>query len=290
MAEFPHMPLSTDAYLADTKHLRPIEHGVYLMLLMVAWRMPSTPRLPNDDRLLARYAGVNRSTWVSMRATIMAFWQLGDDGFWTQKKQVKVHQHVQKVSREAREKSAKRWAPKPLENNNVPDAVAYADDMPEGMQPKPYLLSTPVVPKGKALGKGKILTGYGNETDPLYADFLANIWSKRWQRPGHNPALAFAAFAKMTDADRTAAKGAIERCGRAIVAASSAPKYRPMLSTWLNSRGWEVDVGDPVPRPLDWPKLVSHFKACGEWLPGWGPRPGEPDCRVPREFLVEMAA
>ena len=288
MAEFPHMPLSTDAYLADTTHLRPIEHGVYLMLLMVAWRMPGTPRLPNDDRLLAKYAGVNRSTWVSMRETILAFWQLGDDGFLTQKKQLKVHQHVQKVSREAREKSAKRWGPKPLKDNVTGDAAAYADDMPEGMQPKPYTSYTPKVPKGgKSAAKG-----YGDETDPLFADFNTNVWLKRWQRKGHVPLDAFRAYARLTAAQREACKTALPGAARSIVASASEEKYRPMLASWINRRGWEADAGAKTTSSgPDWQAWITAFKTDpANWIATLGPRPGEPGCRVPREFLVGLVA
>lgn len=47
MARFPHLPLFTDAYMADTLHLTHEEHGLYLMLLMTIWRSPDC-KIPND--------------------------------------------------------------------------------------------------------------------------------------------------------------------------------------------------------------------------------------------------
>jgi hypothetical protein len=41
MAEFPALPLWTDAYLGDTRHLSQSEHGAYLLLLITAWRTPN---------------------------------------------------------------------------------------------------------------------------------------------------------------------------------------------------------------------------------------------------------
>lgn len=78
MAEFPALPLWTDAYLADTTHLTAIEHGAYLLLLMAMWRTGDC-RLPNDDRALARYAKVNAGQWSRMKATIMAFFKVDGD-------------------------------------------------------------------------------------------------------------------------------------------------------------------------------------------------------------------
>lgn len=77
MAEFPALPLWTDAYLGDTTHLTTIEHGAYLLLLMVAWRNGGW--LPNDDKLLARYARLNMAQWGRIRHTIMAFFIVEND-------------------------------------------------------------------------------------------------------------------------------------------------------------------------------------------------------------------
>lgn len=48
MSSFPSLPLFTDAFLADTGHLSAQETGAYLLLLMMAWRLPEC-RLPDND-------------------------------------------------------------------------------------------------------------------------------------------------------------------------------------------------------------------------------------------------
>lgn len=82
MAEFPALPLWTDAYLGDTMHLDAVEHGAYLLLLISAWRTEGTT-LPNDDRLLARYARCTPKTWARIRPVIAEFFSINDSS-WTQ--------------------------------------------------------------------------------------------------------------------------------------------------------------------------------------------------------------
>jgi uncharacterized protein YdaU (DUF1376 family) len=84
MAEFPALPLWTDAYLGDTTHLTTIEHGAYLLLLMTAWRTRET-RLPDDDRLLARYARCGPNQWKRLRPILEPFF-LVENGFWVQRR------------------------------------------------------------------------------------------------------------------------------------------------------------------------------------------------------------
>jgi uncharacterized protein YdaU (DUF1376 family) len=82
MAEFPALPLWTDAYLGDTAHLTTIEHGAYLLLLMTAWRSKDT-KLPDDDRLLARYTRCTLGQWKRLRPILAAFFTI-ENGFWQQ--------------------------------------------------------------------------------------------------------------------------------------------------------------------------------------------------------------
>jgi uncharacterized protein YdaU (DUF1376 family) len=80
MAEFPALPLWTDAYLGDTTHLTTIEHGAYLLLLFTAWRSPNYD-LPDNDGLLARFCHLTPGQWARIKPTIMAYWKL-ENGRW----------------------------------------------------------------------------------------------------------------------------------------------------------------------------------------------------------------
>ena len=82
MAEFPAMPLWTDAYLADTSHLTTLEHGAYFLLLVVTWRTHDK-RLPDDDKKLARYARLTPGQWARIKPTMREFFKV-ENGFWTQ--------------------------------------------------------------------------------------------------------------------------------------------------------------------------------------------------------------
>lgn len=138
MAEFPAMPLWTDAYLADTRHLSAAEHGAYLLLMMEAWRRPSCS-LPDDDNLLSRLACMSHNEWGAAKDAVMAFWTLdGKSKTWKQKRLSKEHEYLQEKRKKNRVAAAKRW------NDTEKDtANGYANAMPKASQPTP----TPTPPK-----------------------------------------------------------------------------------------------------------------------------------------------
>lgn len=107
MAEFPALPLWTDAYLGDTRHLTLAEHGAYLLLLMVAWRSPDCA-LPNDEKFLARSIGDTRN-WSRVRHSVMALWHLGDDNKWRQKRLHDEYKFVHTRATLARASANSRW-------------------------------------------------------------------------------------------------------------------------------------------------------------------------------------
>ena len=80
MAEFPSMPLWTDAYLSDTRKLTTIMHGAYLLLLMTAWRAKSHD-LPDDDKILAQEAGLSAAQWLRIKPAIKEFYRV-ENGRW----------------------------------------------------------------------------------------------------------------------------------------------------------------------------------------------------------------
>lgn len=117
MAEFPAMPLYTDAYLGDTTHLTTIEHGAYLLLLMAMWR--NGGHLPDDDRLLARYARVTGGQWARIAITIRPLFT-AENGTLTQGRLTATYEAVRQRSNKASDSASSRW----LKNNEKLDANA----------------------------------------------------------------------------------------------------------------------------------------------------------------------
>lgn len=140
MAEFPALPLWTDAYLGDTTHLTTIEHGAYLLLLMTAWRTRDC-QLPDDDRLLARYARLNSQQWKRMRPIIAAFF-IVEDGVWRQgrltdergaverhrlqqSEKGKAGAQAKSLKRQERDKAAAKSGLTPAQAEVQPDASSH---------------------------------------------------------------------------------------------------------------------------------------------------------------------
>jgi uncharacterized protein YdaU (DUF1376 family) len=134
MADFPAIPLFTDAYLADTRHLSLEEHGAYLLLLMLAWRSPDCC-LPDDDKRLAMMLGVTPKRWSSLRVAVTGpsmFY--AENGVLRQKRLTRERAFVVRQSDTQRKNAEARWKSKSLKNNDPADAVASVRDMPNECQ------------------------------------------------------------------------------------------------------------------------------------------------------------
>jgi uncharacterized protein YdaU (DUF1376 family) len=110
----PAIPFFGDAYLADTRHLSLEEHGAYLQLLMIAWRIEGC-RLPDDDARLARMLGITGAKWRKLKPTVMAFWTL-ENGHWTQRRLSKERQFVEEKSAKNSASAKARWDSQATEN------------------------------------------------------------------------------------------------------------------------------------------------------------------------------
>ena len=103
MAEFPALPLWTDAYLADTAHLSDAENGLYIRLLILIWRSPLC-RIPNDDSWLERRLGAS----LGIRPIIKEFCKC--DGNWiTQKRLLHEWKYVRAKSQQNSDAAKSRW-------------------------------------------------------------------------------------------------------------------------------------------------------------------------------------
>lgn len=107
VADFPALPLWTDAYLADTTHLSHAEHGRYLLMLIHLWRTPYK-KFPNDDAWLARKFGCCEEDIHELyRPLISEFFK--SSGNWLyQKRILKEFERVQAVSKRASDRRKSR--------------------------------------------------------------------------------------------------------------------------------------------------------------------------------------
>ena len=123
MAEYPAIPLWTDAYLGDTQHLTTIEHGAYLLLLIAMWRAGGN--LPNDDKRLARITRLGPKQWLRVKDTIWEFFEVSSDSI-SQRRLTAELTFVRQRSQSASDSAKARW----LKDKNSGHAVA----MPEACE------------------------------------------------------------------------------------------------------------------------------------------------------------
>lgn len=217
MAGYPFLPLATDAYLADTRHLSTVEHGAYLLLLMEAWRRPHC-NLPDNDLLLARLAGLELADWMAIRDTILAFWNLdGRSKTWTQKRLTLERDFVAEKSASRRDAAAKRWNKEKKGDANAMQTGmqnACKTDAPIPI-PIPIQLdanaSNPIIPKSSA----------------AFDDFW-RVYPRKTAKEAARKAWALAIKRGASPESMTAA--ATRYAGQP----PDDPKFIPHPATWLN--------------------------------------------------------
>lgn len=127
----PAIPLFGDAYLADTHHLTLEEHGAYLKLLMIAWRMDGCA-LPDDDMRLAKILGVTRAKWAKLKPVVLAFWTL-DNGRWFQGRLSKERSYVETRRITQSQKAHAKWETPP-KGDGLSDARKRSARLAEARQ------------------------------------------------------------------------------------------------------------------------------------------------------------
>jgi uncharacterized protein YdaU (DUF1376 family) len=149
MAEFPALPLWTDAYIADTPDLTTAEHGCYLLMLMIAWRRPDCA-LPDDMPWLKRSiagcaAGFHGHTFNAIVPGLLKRFFRLEGGQWTQKRLSKERAYLKARSAKQRQNALKRSSKRAQtvgkrgvefnQTNELSDATA----MPPHPHPHPHL-------------------------------------------------------------------------------------------------------------------------------------------------------
>ena len=80
MAALPYIQLYVADYLADTAHLKAIEHGAYLLLIMNYWQTGKP--LNNSNERLTNVARMSNAEWNESKKTLQEFFKVDGDT-WT---------------------------------------------------------------------------------------------------------------------------------------------------------------------------------------------------------------
>ena len=216
MAKFPHLPLWTDAYMADTLHLTHEEHGLYLMLLMTIWRSPDC-KIPNDLEWVKRRLRATDQQMENLVKNLLDEFFTTTGNHITQKRLKEEYEYVRKKAKKNSVSAKSRW-----------------------QKEKQVCERSAPIPTPISIGVTKV-------TPSPKSDDLFEIWYEPWPRKvGKGGARkAFKAALKKTDF-QTLCEGR----DRFLAAASGQDKtYLPYPSPWLHQERWlDADTAiNPTP-------------------------------------------
>jgi uncharacterized protein YdaU (DUF1376 family) len=249
MAEFPAIPLWTDAYLGDTGHLSCIEHGAYLLLLITMWRAKDQ-KLPNDDKMLARYCRLSGTQWQRIKPVILEFFT-DNDGYLTQGRLSDEHDTVKRLR---------------MQRSNAGTASALkrknraGTNVPTGSQRKSAPTPTPTKPPLSPLPDSK-----GAQIDPLWQPDENLL---KWCRENgvSDPVAITAKFVDYW-------QGIPGQKGRKR-------DWSATFRNWCRKEREFKGAPSPTdtnrwkdPATLQREGRIAHFNATGQWDYSWGPEP-----------------
>ena len=128
MTVAPWFPFYGADYTGDTGDLTLEEHGVYVLLLILAWRRPSCS-IPDDLKWIKRALSTCASDVHGNRFNALVppildrFFTRDENGDFFQKRLRNERENFEKRSRNARENVGKRWS-RTRENNDLADTTA----------------------------------------------------------------------------------------------------------------------------------------------------------------------
>lgn len=153
MASLPYMQFYVADYLADTRHLTPIQHGIYLLLIMNYWQ--TSKPLPNDNIRLARIVGIRTQDFIKNRDVISLFFKVTSLTW--------IHPRIERDINAALEKSNK--ASTNATKRYIKDTADAVRTQSDGsadavLQDKTRQDNTPLPPKGGVGRFGEIVESF----------------------------------------------------------------------------------------------------------------------------------
>lgn len=248
MAQFPALPLFTDAIVADCHHLTDAEFGLYMRILITMWRAPEC-RIPAKAEWLEKRFG---RPIVEIGPLLTDFCKT-DGNYWWQGRVVDEMAYVKKTSKRQTDRIKSRWNKVKLSTNgntgNTPDC-----NTPHPTPPTPTDKDTIVSLVVPSEQKSLLPDEPTFETEKMFQEF--------WQAyPGQGKDGATGNAYKGSKKDalkfydklirkeksyehrRQLHEAIIRGCGPYGQHLASSGYNSKHASTWLNSGGWADDYG-----------------------------------------------
>lgn len=127
MADFPALPLWTDAYMLDCGHLSDAEHGRYFLLLMLIWRTPGC-HIPNEPEWIARKLKRSVEAYHSDIAPLVAEFCVTTGNWISSKRLTQEWNFLSKQSKKQSDIANARWG------NDKKSTTRHAKRMPDRYQ------------------------------------------------------------------------------------------------------------------------------------------------------------
>lgn len=277
MAEFPSLPLFTDAYLSDTLHLTAAQHGAYLMLLMAAWRTKDCA-LPDDDDFLSRTARMDKRSWLANKAVVLSFWHKGEDGRIRQARLLDERIFVES-KRNRNSQAGKASALKRKERGATKRQPAVNENSTP--TPTPTITSPPI---------GGAVSARGPKGFEEWEQALLAIDGVKGSKLEISPMHPMAALHR--DGFDLGVE-VIPQLKADVAAAKQANRLGKLSWTTLARKIREARLEPASARPgpapevdVDWAKRLSFARGQRTWdVRKWGPMPHQAGCRVPPDLL-----
>lgn len=268
MAEFPALPLFTDAYLADTLHLTTIQHGAYLLLLMAAWRTRDCT-IPDDDAYLAKLTRMDKRTWMANREVLLAFWTRVDGGRLRQGRLYDERKFVE----QKRNKNVAAGKASALKRQGR-SATGVQPNVNETSTPTPTPTPTPINPLAPSDPFDEAEAAL--RAIPGITDHPVGV------TPGIGP--IWQLVQQGYDLKRQIIPSIRDQLAKR-------PKGRLIKGWQYFVPGIVESVQGAVPAPTPdvpiekWAKRMKAAREMQQWDAKWGALPNEPGCQVPAELV-----
>lgn len=279
-------PFYSSDYLRDTMHLTTEQHGAYLLLIMGSWNRGGP--LPSDDKQLAAIARLSLSSWRRMRPVIAPFFRQDGDAWVSPRLEREIARS--KAISEARQQAGRKGG-RPSQTESKKKAIGLANENQTGLQTETHARvalplpseDTDSVPNG---------TGDAAPIDPekkAWDDAIALLTTAGRMKSG----AARGFIGKLKSDHGISAKDLLPAIGQAIANGTQDPAaYLRKAAAGIESRrsggGMASAPHDEQTDTLEqWRWRLDQLAGPNRiWIESmYGPPPGRPGCRVPRELL-----